>query len=286
MHEFRAAPNEIAVAGAVVALMREAHGLDIACYAAPFLAASIERRRDSAAGESTAAYCQRLAWDRPEAQALSGCLDIHHSEFFRDPLAFALLEQHVLPNLVLRMEAAGRTELRVWSAGCAGGHEAYSLAILLSELSIRRDRPLRFRLFATDRSAAEIALARSGVYSEANLANVRFRQLQRWFQRSGDAFVVRPELRDHTDFSVYDLLGEHSNCPPASIFGSFDLILCCNVLFYYHVESSQRILEKLRRSLAPGGYLVTGDAERDMPLSAGLRATALHAPIFQERRRY
>lgn len=262
-------------------MLRREHGLDIARYAPGFLASSLERRWQAMPGMTQIAYLQLLEGDRAEAETLIRSLDIHHSEFFRDPLVFALLEQRLLPNLASVKNALDQTEIRVWSAGCASGAEAYSIAILLRELSDHRRSPIRFRLFATDSSAEQLARAQAGTYDLAAMGKVALRHLNRWFHRQEDHYIVAPELRELVDFSAYDLLDEHRACPCASIFGEFDIVFCCNILFYYQSECQDRILDKLRRCLAPDGYLVTSDAEREIVQNAGFQAMAPPTAIYR-----
>jgi chemotaxis methyl-accepting protein methylase len=269
----------------LVEVMRRVHGLGVSHYDLSFLTKSVEKRRLAAACATPAAYVERLTRDRAEAETLFGSLAIHHSELFRETLTFALLEQRILPGLVARKEASDRTELRIWSAGCAAGQEACSLAILLLELSETRDSPVPFRIFATDSSEAQLALARAGKYDEVAMRKVRLGHLARWFSRQGPSWVTANAVRERVHFSAHDLLDPRSTTPPESIFGEFDLVLCCNLLFYYRPEGRQLILDKLRSSLAPGGYLVTGEAERDLVLRAGgFYSTALPTPVFQRER--
>lgn len=269
----------------IAAMLLRAHGLDASCYDASFLARSAEKRRGAAIGEP-AAYLERLASDRAEAEALLRSLRVVYSEFFRSPLAFALLEQCVLPELLDARRRAGGGELRVWSAGCAAGQEAWSVAILLDELTWGRGPPrspsVAYRIFATDLSESDLALAREAVYPAGALGNVRLRQLGRSFSRVGDAYAVGPRLRERVEFSAYDLLDPGTSCPPACIYGEFDLVVCANVLIYYRPPVQHRILAKLRRSLAPGGYLMTGETERQVAQGAGgFRAVAPPAPVYQ-----
>jgi chemotaxis methyl-accepting protein methylase len=230
---------------------------------------------------TSSGYLQLLSRNRGEGETIAQFLHIHHSKFFRDPLTFALLEHRLLPGLANAKACTDYPEIRAWSAGCAAGEEAYSIAILLGELCDHRDVPIRFRLFATDSSPEQLGLACLGSYASSAMSNVSLRHLERWFSRQASAYVVAPELRDRVDFSLHSLLGEHSVSPSASIFGSFDLVMCCNVLFYYRPECQVRILDRLRRCLAPGGYLVTGEAEREMVQAAGFQPLALPAAIFQ-----
>ena len=270
--------------GDLVMTLRLAHGLEVSTYAESFLARCLDKRQQALNGVSSSAYLDLLGRDRAEAEGFVQSLEVHHSEFFRDPLSFALLERRLLPGLAEAKASTGYPELRVWSAGCSAGQEAYSIAILLHELTDQRAVPLRFRLFATDTSTEQIERARAGTYPASAMSNVALRHLQRWFSRIEDAYVVAPELRGLVDFSIHGLLDETSDFPSASIFGEFDLVFCCNLLFYYRPESQKRMLDRLRRSLAPNGYLVTGEAERESVQGSGFRPLALPAAIFQAAR--
>lgn len=250
---------------------------DLTRYDPAFLAQSLERRLAATGAGSAAAYLARLAEDRAEAVAFYRSLSISHSEFFRTPLTFALLEALVLPAIAAARTRTGRPEIRVWSAGCAGGQEAYSLAILLAELAAPH------RIFASDIAEAELATARQGVYGEAALRNVPLRHLRACFEPHGGGFAILPRLRDAVDFSRHDLLDPRATCPAASIFGDFDLIFCCNVLIYYRPDVRRLILERLHGCLAPGGYLVVGEAERAMVEQAGGFAPLIPpAAVFQK----
>ena len=152
---------------ALIQGMSGACGQDLTRYDPAFLAQSLERRLAATGGGSAAAYLARLAEDRGEAAAFYRGLSISHSEFFRTPLTFALLETLVLPAIAAERTRTGRPEVRVWSAGCAGGQEPYSLAILLAELAAPH------RIFASDIAEAELAAAQQGVYGEARCAMSR-----------------------------------------------------------------------------------------------------------------
>jgi len=279
--ESQVAPDEI------IRAMDRIHGLDISSFDPSFLVRTLERRLQATGCVSAMNYlAERLVKDPLEAEALHRSLHVGYSVFFRDPLTFALLETRVLPDLVEKGRKAGRGGLRVWSAGCAAGQEAWSVAILLDEPAASPDRHSAWRVFGTDLSKPDLALAGAGVYSAAELGNVRLRHLEACFTRQGDAFAVAAPLRERVEFSVYDLLDTASSCPPTSIFGDFDLVLCCNVLLYYRPARQRRILDKLLGCLAPGGYLVTGETERRIAGSAeNLREATWPAPVFQTTRR-
>lgn len=266
----------------VVETLRQSHGLDVSDFDPAFLGKSLDRRLAANREKSIPAYRQRLAEDRAEAEAFFHSLSIHHSEFFRNPLTFALLEQLVLPSLIQAKAISSPCELRVWSAGCAAGEEIYSLAMLLEDLAVARGQPVTVRMFATDIDPEALAVARKGVFAEAAVRNVRQRHLGDYFTVKDGSYTVLRRLRDRVAFSPYDLRDEDSICPPASLYGDFDLILCCNLLYYYHSNIQRRLLDKLGRALSPGGYFVTGEAERDLVAKhGGWRAVTPPAALFQ-----
>lgn len=244
-------------------------GQDLAYYDESFLANSAERGMAAAGIPSVAAYCAHLSGHRADAEAFRDSLAIGYSTFFRNPLTFAQLEQSVLPSLMEAKSKSAYPGLRVWSAACSSGQEAYSIAILLSELSAARGMAIPFRIFGTDLSEDNLTVARRGVYDAESVRDVRLQHIWKYFAVKSKVYRVIPAIKDLVDFSVYNLLDEQSTCPPASIYGDFDLIVCSNLLFYYRQPIRQRILGKLRKALAPGGYLVTGEAEREIVRQCG-----------------
>ena len=259
----------------IIQAMAGSHGLDISRYEEAFLRKTIAKRMAATGGGTVAAYGERLAGDRAEAEMFFESLRIDHSDFFRNPLTFAVLGQLILPGIVEAKKRSGG-EIRVWSAGCATGQEAWSLAMLLEELA----EPVPYRIFATD--LVEPEFARAGVYSAEAVGNVRIRHLREYFFRQGESFSALPRLRARVDFSTYDLLDSSSACPAASIYGGFDLILCCNLLFYYRQEARQFILDKIFHALSPGGYFVTGGVEKAIVSNYNRLRAVPPAAVFQK----
>jgi len=273
-----------AVLDEIAELLRKAYGRDIYPFDETFLAQSLEKRLAAMSIDTAAAYVERLTHDGAEAEAFFHSLNIGYSEFFRDPLVFALLEQVVLPGLAHEMKKSGRAEIRVWSAGCSAGQEAWSVAILLEELTAAREYPIPFRIIATDVSEAELAAARRGEYAASALQNVPLKHIQGYFSRHGETYRIVDRIKDRVDFSFYDLLDRRSSCPPISIFGEFDMIFCCNLLFYYRPDIRRFILGKMRCCLSPKGYLVTGEIEKAFVEEAGgFRTVAPPAAVFKKK---
>jgi len=269
---------------ALIQCLEEGHGLDVSVYEETFLRLTLDRRLAETGGMTVEAYLQCLAGNRAEAEAFCRALRIGYSDFFRDPLAFALLEAQVIPALIAAKSDIAGNELRVWSAGCAAGQEAWSLALLLDALCGEDSVMLPYRIFATDVFEADLSYAHDGIYNANSLGNVRLKQLRTCFLPQGEMYTIAPRLRARVAFSHYDLLDEHSVCPPVSLYGDFDLILCCNLLFYHRPEIRQRILDKLYSALAPGGYFVTGETEMSIVSShQGLCVVNPAAAVFRKR---
>ncbi len=245
--------------GDTIRIIREAYGRDLGCYETSFLAKALKARLDLTHLEEED-YPAYLAAHSEEAASFVASLTITYSEFFRDTLSFSLLEHVVLPSIADSKDE--NTEIRIWSAGCAGGQEAYSLAILLDELAVLHSRKIHYRIFATDLSEQNLEAARRGVYDPSALRNVSLGRMEKYFARLGDSYSILPELREHLAFSRHDLLDVHATVPTESIFGEFDLVLCCNLLFYYARDIRNGILDRLLKSTSHDGYLITGEAER------------------------
>ncbi|MBL0226536.1 MAG: protein-glutamate O-methyltransferase CheR [Geobacteraceae bacterium] len=241
----------------------QSQGIDISKYEISFLESSLQKRMNENGCDSAEEYCAILERDRKECTAFVDALQISYSLFFRNPLTCAVLERMVLPAVALQRTSSRRHEIRVWAAACAGGQEAYSLAMLLEELVAGKEK-LAYRIFATDVSEAQVQEAMRGEYAAAALNNVNLKRAGRWFRREGDRYAVLPELKKNIEFSTFDLFRDGIGCPSASIFGDFDLVVCANLLFYYQEPFRATILAKIGHCLTAGGYLVTGETERDI----------------------
>lgn len=236
----------------------EACGLDLSGYREGTLQRRVSVRVAAAAGGDREAYLHLLERDPGEWDRLVDAVTIHVSGFFRDPVVFELLARDVLPELIERRRPSH--VLRVWSAGCAAGQEPYSVAILLDR-ALRDERAdWSCLIFATDLARARLETARQGVYPRAELEHARLGVVDAYFTAVAGGYELRPAVREMVQFSQGDVVSPGA-IPTGSIYGSFDLVLCRNVLIYYGAAAQQRALDQLRRSLAPGGYLVLGEAE-------------------------
>ena len=188
-----------------------------------------------------------------QARQLVQNLSVSVSGFFRDPGVFRALEDEVFPQLYAGSRAK---TLRVWSAACAHGQEAYSLAISLWRYSRARGVGGRMAVLGTDVDEAALNHARHATYSRKSLEGVPPGVLEEAFvPESGNTLRVRPEIRSMVRFQRADLLDPGSH--PQEI----DLITCRNLLIYLRRAVQEEVILALRRALRPGGYLVLGASE-------------------------
>jgi len=262
-------------------LIFQHHGIDLSKYEDAFLNKSIQKRMKETFFESEAAYYSYLEQSQVESGIFMKSLQISYTEFFRNTLTFSVLEKILIPSIARRKAKSNRNMVRIWSAACAAGQETYSLAMLFNEYSTCHGEKINFRIFASDQSEAQIQDALLGEYPEQALNSLNLKRVNRWFTKIGDIYTVKPVLKEGIDFSVFDLLSKQFSCPPTSIFGDFDLIVCANLLFYYKPEYQQKIIQKAINCLSPNGYLITGETERDILLKSGLHEIYPQTGIFQ-----
>jgi len=265
----------------VTRLLDQTPGMQSSIYEQAFLQTTIEKRLQETGCSSPEEYCDYWEQNPAEEQILRAALHNHFSEFFRDPLIFAILERSILPELIRKKKNDKRSEIRIWSAGCAAGQEPYSLAILLEEALGNSHPGLTYRIFASDVDETQLDEARLGYYPAAALGNLSLKRAETWFTRQGAGYVVKAALQKNINFSVFDLIQEERGCPPVSIFGDFDLLLCCNLLIYYQPAARTLILDRFEHCLARGGTLVTGAAERGLAQAHQYREVFPQAAIFR-----
>lgn len=256
---------------------------DISVYDDNFLQNIINDRKRELGMVPDSEYLDYLEIRAEEAAVFRSRLTNSYSEFFRNPLTFAYLEQVILPQLIEKKRIRKENEIRIWSAACASGQEAYSIAILCNELIETKKADLNYLIFATDIDQEVLDQAQRGHYPPATLGKVTLKRLQTYFSRKGENYHIAPQIKNYVDFSVFDLLSDQGSCPPASIYGNFDLVFCSNLLFYYKPEYRNQMLKKVESNLAKGGCLITGETEREIIKGNNYREVFANSAIFQKR---
>lgn len=266
-----------------VNFMKEKHAVDISMFETSFLEKIIQTRMNALAIETKEDYYLILESAPGESDEIMHYLSNPFSEFFRNPLTFSCLEQTILPALIHQKRLDNAKDIRIWSAACASGQEAYSMAIIFDELADSFKAAMDCHIFATDINQDELDKARRGVYPTASVNKVSLKRINTYFTQKGEQYIVAPHLGKYIDFSIFDLLSGQYNCPPASIYGNFDLIFCTNLLFYYKPSYQQRIFDKVGKCLAPGGYLITGETEGEIAKENNYREIFINSRIFQKK---
>lgn len=257
-------------------------GLDVSKYEDYFLHQSIEKRIAQAGCKSIEAYYTLLKQDSHEPMLFFNSLHNSYSEFFRNPLTFGVLERIIFPMIILNKQNNKKKEIRLWSAATAAGQEAYSLAIILEELTNKGNYKLKYRIFATDHLEMQLHEAQKGIYTATALNHLTMKRIHQWFDKKGDLFAIRPELKHHIDFSVFDLFSESLVCPPTSIFGDFDIVICANLLFYYKPAYRRIILNKASNCIAEGGFIIVGETEREILIHDNYQEVYPQSGIFRK----
>ncbi len=256
--------------------LRQRRNVDFNSYRRPTILRRLHRRMIATGSDTIGDYDRYLREHSDEEDRLVGSLLIKVTDFFRDPATFDYLRERVLPGLIVHARERGE-ELRFWSAGCATGEEAFSLAVLVSQVLAAEppdSTPIGVRIFATDLDGPAIAFARKGLYPPQALANLAPEIIEQYFIRIDGDYEVKKEIRDLIVFGEHDL----GTRPP---FPRTDLVLCRNVLMYFNSELQTRALQSFAFSLRQGGVLVLGIAESARPLEKAFTAESSRLRIYR-----
>jgi chemotaxis protein methyltransferase CheR len=233
--------------------------------------AEVLERRVGASREASATYLARLESGGPsreELRALAQELTVGETYFFRNPDQFRAFAEVARP---LR-------RLRVLSAGCASGEEAYSLAIIARE---HGEPGAHVSVTGVDVNPAALAKAARGTYSRWSLRETPPDLERRWFVAAGNEYAVDPSLRTTVRFEERNLAGGGAGLWLAE---SYDVVFCRNVLMYLTQETARAVVDRIGRALVPGGHLFLGHAETLRGLSSGFHLRHTHGTFYYQRK--
>jgi two-component system CheB/CheR fusion protein len=236
----------------IFAQLRLSTGHDFANYKRPTLLRRIERRITVRNVPNLVSYAVYLQEHPDEVNALLKDLLISVTNFFRDKKAYEALELEILPNILKNKK--NEDQVRIWVAGCATGEEAYSIAILCAEQTMNVIDAPKVQIFATDIDEDAIRNAREGFYTINDAADVSPERLRRFFNKEGDGYRIRREIREMVLFANHNFIKD----PP---FSHLDLISCRNVLIYLNRAAQERVMETFHFALNTGGFLFLGTSE-------------------------
>ncbi len=196
----------------------------------------------------------------------------NESFFFRDTKPFDQFRDVVLPRLLA--SRAGAKRIRIWSAACSTGQEAYSLAMLLKEQGPRL-AGWTIEITGTDISHEVLQRAQSGIYTQVEVQRgLPIKLLVKYFKQDGDKWQLVPEIRSMVKYKEFNLLGD------PSLLGGFDVVFCRNVLIYFDQKAKTAILERVSKLLPPDGLLYLGGAETVLGVSDKFEPLAGHCGIY------
>ncbi|MGW8186861.1 MAG: CheR family methyltransferase, partial [Desulfobacterales bacterium] len=225
---------------------------DFSLYKNGTLTRRIARRIAVTHSRDADEYIQALYRDETEVRSLLQDLLIGVTNFFRDPEAFTFLKEKALPAIYSRKRR--EEPLRVWIPGCATGEEVFSVMILLREYLEENNVSADIQVFGTDIDRNAIEKARTGVYLANITADVSAERLKRFFDKEGDCYRVKSEIRESVVFAEQNLLRD----PPLS---NLDLLVCRNLLIYLKPEAQNKLILLFHYTLKPHGILFLGNSE-------------------------
>ncbi|HVR75073.1 MAG TPA: chemotaxis protein CheB [Planctomycetota bacterium] len=261
-----------AVLQQIMSLLRTETRIDFSQYRQTTIRRRILHRMALLTKRGLPDYLKHLEEKRSEVEALRDGILINVTSFFRDADVFATLKKVVYPRILHAKPAV----IRVWVPGCAGGEEAYSLAITLLEVLNDEPNPPIIQIFSTDISDASLAKARSGLYPPGIEAKVSSERLRRFFSREEHGYRISNSLRDLVVFAKQDVAAS----PP---FSRLDLISCRNVLIYMGTALQQRVLSTFHFALNPDGFLLLGRSENTDAASDLFHLVDKKQKIFSKR---
>jgi two-component system CheB/CheR fusion protein len=258
----------------LLSFIRDSRGFDFTGYKRSSLTRRIRKRMQDVGIPDYADYRDRLETSAEEFRYLFNTILINVTAFFRDTETWSYLQREVLPELLQTVDP--EQEIRVWSAGCSSGEEAYSLAIVFAEALGVAECAKRVKIYGTDVDDEALRDARTGLYSARSLEPLSDELRNKYFEPNGTQFNFRSDLRRRVIFGRHDITRD----APIS---RLDLLVCRNTLMYFNVEAQSQIIGRFHFALRPSGYLFLGKAEMLLSDGGRFEVTSMRQRIFRRR---
>ncbi|HEY9905504.1 MAG TPA: protein-glutamate O-methyltransferase CheR [Candidatus Sericytochromatia bacterium] len=237
---------------ALLNYLKLSRGLDFTGYQRPSLMRLMKQRMLKVGVESYSEYLDYLEVNSIELTHLLDALLLNVTTFFRDPSAWESLAEDVIGRILASKQ--DNEPIRIWSAGCASGEEAYTLAIVLAEALGAEEFRSRVKIYATDLDEDALTHGRLASYTPRQLRDVPDQLRDKYFDAGKTVYTFRQELRRAVIFGRHDLIQD----APIS---RLDLLVCRNTLMYFTAQTQARILARFHFALKDTGFLFLGKAE-------------------------
>lgn len=238
---------------ALLDYVKRSRGFDFTGYKRSSLMRRVNKRMQTVNIEGYGNYQDYLEVHPEEFNYLFNTLLINVTAFFRDRAAWEYIASEVIPRIIAYKEPG--EPIRVWSAGCASGEEAYTIAIMLAEIIGVEQFRERVKIYATDVDEEALNQARQASYWARDMGGLTTQQINQFFEHiDNDRYTFRKDLRRSVIFGRHDLI---QDAPISRI----DLLVCRNTLMYFNAETQRRILARFHFALRDGGFLFLGKAE-------------------------
>ncbi len=265
-------PDKSAEFTRLLEYLRSTRGFDFTGYKMSSLMRRMRKRMGEVGIDGYAEYTDYLEVHPDEFGPLFNTVLINVTSFFRDPEAWQYVAEQVIPQILADKGATGI--LRVWSAGCASGQEAYTIAMLLAETLGEEAFKARVKIYATDADEEALAQARLATYDDREIEDVSPERLARFFDRVNGRHVFRTDLRRSLIFGRHDLVQD-------AAISRIDFLVCRNTLMYFNGETQSKILARFHFALAKSGYLFLGKAETLLSHGGSFRPVDLKRRVFK-----
>jgi len=256
----------------VLKIVKDGTGMDFSYYKPNTINRRIEKRISINQNNNIEEYLNFISQSVKEPKILSKELLISVTSFFRDKEAFEIIENTVIPSIFESNN--GDDQIRIWTAACATGEEAYSLAILFHKYATEHNLNKNIKIFATDIDKEAIEFAGSGIYSESIISDVPPKILETYFKRYEDKYQVTETIRKMVIFAKHDIVKD----PP---FSKIDLIVCRNLFIYLNNQVQTQLLYRFYFALKPDGFLFMGNSESIGELYIGFEPISTKWKIYK-----
>jgi two-component system CheB/CheR fusion protein len=260
--------------GALLDFVKRSRRFDFSGYKRSSLQRRIAKRMQETGCDDYASYQDYLEVHPDEFVQFFDTLLINVTSFFRDPIAWDFVAEEIVPRIISGKGPGA--PIRVWSAGCATGEEAYTVAMVLADALGAEQFRERVKIYGTDVDEAALIRARMAVYSAKELEAVATRLVHEYFEPIDGSYTFRKDLRRSIIFGRHDLVQD----APIS---RLDLLVCRNTLMYFNAETQSAVLQRFSFALQDSGFLFLGKAETLLTRSSLFRPVDLRLRVFQKR---